>query len=162
MFYHQHLFLVNTTHLRLLITSVASNCLCLNIDGMDQSKFRIPRVNHPAQSKLLQRLFRPTLHVSGAWLHGFRLSFWVSDEDLRKDSNTQQEILSRTLSDLYNEFGTLPLGCVLQQDNCYREGKNRYIISHMILLVAIRCFRYCICTYLRTGHSHLLPSGFIL
>lgn len=137
----------------MLITSVASNCLCVNIDGMDQSKFRIPRVQRGNNPKMLQALFRPTLHVTGSWLHGHQLGFFVSDEDLRKDSTTQQEVLSRTLSDVYRRFQSLPLGLTLQQDNCYREGKNRHIISHMILLVALRSFRFCVCSFLRSGHS---------
>lgn len=139
---------------KMLISSVASNCLCVNIDGMDQSKFRIPRIHRGNNPKMLQALFRPTLHVTGSWLHGHRLGFWVSDEDLRKDSTTQQEVLSRTLSDVYQRFQSLPLGLALQQDNCYREGKDRHIISHMILLVALRCFKFCVCSYLRPGHSH--------
>lgn len=143
----------NPDHARMLIDSIASNTLCINIDGMDQSKFRIPRLGRIAQPKMLQALFRPTLHVTGSWLHGHRLGLWVSDEDLRKDSTTQQEVLSRTLSDAYQRFGSLPMGCCLQQDNCYREGKNRHIVSHMVLLVALRCFRFCVCNYLRTGHS---------
>ena len=131
----------------MLTTSVASNTLCINIDGMDQSKFRVPRVGRISQPKMLQALFRPTLHVTGSWAHGHRLSLWVSDEDLRKDSTTQQEVLSRTLTDVYQRFGSLPMGCCLQQDNCYREGKNRHIVSHMVLLVALRCFRFCVCNF---------------
>jgi len=139
------------------MNSVATNLLCINIDGMDQSKFRIPRVApgpRGSETKLFQRLFRPVLHVCGAWCHGFRLNFYVADEDLRKDSSTQQEVLSRTLSDVFKQYGQLPQGLVIQQDNTYREGKNRYFISHMILLVAIRVFRFGLCTYLRVGHSH--------
>ena len=51
------------------IQSVGTNLCCCNIDGMDQSKFKIPRVAtriSGSTSKLFQRLFRPTLHVSGA------------------------------------------------------------------------------------------------
>lgn len=136
---------------------LATHVVCINIDGMDQSKFRIPRVAAAtyggSTSKLFQRLFRPVLHVTGAWCHGHRLNFWIMDEDVKKDSSAQQEVLSRTLSDVFNQYGTLPAGLVIQQDNTYREGKNRYFLSHMILLVAIRCFRFCICNYLRVGHS---------
>lgn len=139
----------------MMIASAASSCLCINIDGMDQSKFRLPRVARVSQPKMLVGLFRPTLHVTGSWLHGVQLHFWVSDEDLRKDSETQQEVLSRTLAHVYQRFNTLPLGCALQQDNCYREGKNKHIVAHMIILVALRCFRFCVLNFLRTGHSLL-------
>ena len=114
------------------IQSVGTNLCCCNIDGMDQSKFKIPRVAtriSGSTSKLFQRLFRPTLHVSGARCHGHMLNFWV-DEDLRKDSSTQQEILSRTLSDISNKHGCLPMGLICQQDNTCREGKNFFCGPH--------------------------------
>lgn len=138
------------------IQSVGTNLCCCNIDGMDQSKFKIPRVAtriSGSTSKLFQRLFRPTLHVSGAWCHGHILNFWVADGDLRKDSSTQQEILSRTLSDIYNKHGCLPMGLICQQDNTYREERIVFFVGHMVLLVALRCFCFCVRSYLRVGHS---------
>ena len=149
----------NFPSFRMAASTVANNVCCLMLDGMDQSKFRIPRVADAlsgSTSKLFQRLFRPVLHVTGAWAHGHKLHFFVSDEDLRKDSSTQQEVLSRTLSGIYNDFQDLPLGLVVQQDNTYREGKNQYFLNHIILLVATECFRFAVCNYLRVGHSRLV------
>ena len=138
---------------RFLQASVATNVVCIMADGMDQSKFKLPRVVERS-SKLLQRLFRPTLHVSATWCHGYRLTFFVSDEELKKDSETQLEVLSRSISGLFDQFKSLPMGCVVQQDNCFREGKNRWVLSYAILMVALRVFRWFSCNYLRTGHSH--------
>lgn len=138
--------------------SVATNLLTIMADGMDQCKFRIPRLRQRA-SKLLQRLFRPTLHVLGLWAHGFAIDLAVSDEDVCKDSETQLEALSRCLSKIHAACGTMPMGLVLQQDNCPREGKNQCVLSYMILLCALNVFRWTVCSYLRVGHRALASSS---
>jgi hypothetical protein len=102
---------------RIELGSVMSNVNTLILDGMDQAKFRCPRVLSRS-SKLLLSLFRPTLHVAGAWLHGGKFNFFVGDEDIKKDPNTQMEMIARTLDDVYIEFQSLAAGMSLQQDNC--------------------------------------------
>lgn len=144
----------------MVASSAATNVCCFNIDGMDQSKFRIPRVKERATTKLFQRLFRPVLHICGSWCHGHKLFVFVADDDLRKDSTTQQEVLARCLSDIYDTYSTLPMGLHIQQDNTYREGKNRYFISHCILLCALRVFRYAVLSYLRPGHRAFAASNY--
>ena len=97
---------------------------------MDQAKFRVPRLLNDRKSKRLEALFRPALHVVGSWLHGHILNLAITDEDLKKDSETQAEVILRTLGDAWEAAGfELPLGIHLQQDNCYRECKNTYIIG---------------------------------
>ena len=142
---------------RMMLGSVAVNCVCVIADGMDQSKFRIPRTRDRS-SKLYQQLFRPQLHVSGCWSHGHQFEFATMDEDCKKDSECQCEIISRALSNLYNDIQDFPAGLVLQQDNCYREGKNQYVLSFMILMVALRVTRWSMCNYLRKGHRNF--AGF--
>ena len=136
--------------------SIYSSCLTAILDGMDQSKLRTPRFGYQRISKQLEALFRPTLHLTAAWLHGHKVWLPVSDESLKKDSQTQAEILSRALSDLCVSVATkqLPLGFHLQQDNCFREGKNKYIVSYCLLLVVVGAFRWSSTGFLRTGHSH--------
>ena len=43
--------------------------VCMIVDGMDQAKFRLPRILK--KSKGVEKLIRPALHVQGAWAHGF-------------------------------------------------------------------------------------------
>ena len=138
---------------RLQQTALMSSCICVFADGMDQAKFRCPRIRDRA-SKLYERLFRPQLHVTLAWLHGSHLQFSVADEDMPKNSETQQELLTRCLCELFRQHEKLPLGLNVQQDNTYREGKNRYVVSYMLLLVALRVFRWTVLSFLRPGHSH--------
>ena len=94
-------------------------------DGMDQAKFKTPRLAaHSRMPKMMDRLFRVTLHVVCCWVHGALLSLYVTDEDVRKDSETQCEIFGRTLEAVYRSKG-FPMGIHLQQDSCSRKGKTR-------------------------------------
>lgn len=135
-----------------LSTATASSVLCIIIDGMDQSKFRCPRLT-TRPSKHVEVLYRPTLHCSGVLIHGHSFSFHIANEDLKKDSTTQAELLFLNLSSLLETNSKLPLILHLQQDNCYREGKNQYICAAMILMVVLRVFRATCLGFLRTGHS---------
>ena len=138
--------------------SIALNCLTIICDGMDQAKYRIPRVRERG-SKLFKTLFRPTLHCVGTWCHGSRLEFAVSDQDLKKDSQCQLEVINRCLANVYADTNQqFPMGLILQQDNCFREGKNRYLLGFVVLAVALNMFRYAVCNYLRTGHRCLVVS----
>lgn len=135
-----------------LATATASSVLCCIIDGMDQSKFRCPRLT-TRPSKNVEVLYRPTLHCSGVLIHGHSFSFHVANEDVKKDSVTQAELLFLNLSSLLETHAKLPLILHLQQDNCYREGKNQYVCAAMILLVVLGVFRATCLGFLGTGHS---------
>ncbi|CAE7335211.1 unnamed protein product [Symbiodinium sp. CCMP2592] len=148
-FFRQHLMLGD----RIMASSIGTSLMTLMIDGMDQSKYKVPRIRDQS-SKLLGRLFRPTLHVAACWLHGRCLNFFVADECLKKNSETQLEMLGRTISEVMDSGMRLPFGLALQQDNTYREGKNQYVIAYLCLLVCLRVFRYTVASFLRPGHSH--------
>ena len=49
--------------------------LCMAVDGMDQAKFRVPRIL--LKTKGLEKLYRPALHIQGAWAHGWGIT-WQS------------------------------------------------------------------------------------
>ena len=66
-----------------------SSCL-LRVDGVDQAKFRVPRVS--LKSHAFAKLIRPALHIQGAWCHGFGFHFAVADADCRKDTNNNVEV----------------------------------------------------------------------
>lgn len=69
--------------------------LKLDLDGMDQAKFRIPR--NISASKALSDLWRPQLHVVGVIIQAVAEIYFLCDSDLKKDSNTQRTILIRAL-----------------------------------------------------------------
>ena len=132
--------------------SFMTNLLTIMQDGMDQAKVKTPRVAD-RYTKLLSSLYRPMLHLAGSWTHGHRLNLYISDPDLKKDSETSIECLCLSLQSLFSELRSFPLGCVLQQDNTYREGKNQFMAAFMLILVAINVFRFCVLGYLVVGHS---------
>lgn len=135
---------------------VYSSTISCIIDGMDQSKLKCPRYGYDRLTKALDRLFRPTLHLTCAYFHGYSAFLPLSDENLKKDSVTQCEIIMRGLSALYESLGrsNRPLGFHCQADNCYRECKNQYFINLLLFLQVVGIFRHTSCGFLRTGHSH--------
>jgi hypothetical protein len=126
--------------------------LALIADGIDQAKFRLPRIL--IKGHALDSLLRPALHVQGAWCHGFGYHLAVSDADMRKDTNNNVEVIGRLLSNIYDRHGGLPLGLHLQQDNTSRECKNQWMINWAAKLVALGIFQWVTLSYLTTGHTH--------
>jgi len=126
--------------------------LALIVDGIEQAKFRTPRVL--TQGHALKTLLRPALHVQGAWCHGFGYHLAVADADMLKDTNNNVEVISRLLSCVYDKHGSLPQGLHLQQDNTSRECKNQYIINWAVKLVCLGVFSWVTLAYLITGHTH--------
>ena len=80
---------------RMSWASVGSSLGCIIVDGIDQSKFRLPRL-HPRGilPKAVTVLHRPALHVAAAWWLGHSCDFYICDEDVKKDSTTQTEMLA--------------------------------------------------------------------
>lgn len=146
----------------MMASSISTNLACVMQDGMDQAKFKCPRLGSQPLSKLLSTLYRVKLHVAATWVHGSCLLLSVSDEDLCKDAAAEMEQLSRGLERVYLRHGSLPLGLCCQADNTYREMKNRHCMAYLILLLSLGIFRWTMASFLRVGHSelHLLGQSF--
>lgn len=133
---------------------LGNSVLCIIQDGMDQSKLRVPRCGYNAVSKGMTKLYRPALHLIGTFAHGHKLRLSVTDEDLKKNSETSVECLALALSQVIESHGKLPLTFHLQQDNCFREGKNKYMVGWCLMLVILGAVRFSSLGFLRTSHSH--------
>ena len=133
---------------------LASSVITVIQDGMDQAKLRIPKWGYCKLSKAATKLYRPATHLLASWVHGFRLYLYLSDEDLKKDSETQLEALCLSLQHLFDHGASLAMTLHVQQDNCAREGKNKYVLAFMLLLQILGVFRYTVLGFLRTAHSH--------
>lgn len=139
---------------RLQLGSIQTSCCTVMQDAMDQAKFRMPRLRM-RRSKLSERLYRPTQHILASWVHGFGLTFFVSQECMPKNSETSVEATSRVLNDVYRESSCkLPLTLHVQHDGTPREAKNQYYCRYLISLVVLRVFRQTCISFLRPGHSH--------
>ena len=126
--------------------------ICMAVDGMDQAKFRVPRVF--VKTKCLDSLIRPALHVQGAWAHGFGYHLAVMDPDMCHDTNNNVEVISNMLEQIFQGHRGLPMGLHLQQDNTSRECKNQKILKWAIKLVSLGVFRWVTLNYLTIGHTH--------
>ena len=70
-------------------------------DGVDQAKFRVPRVL--TKTHAFNTLVHPALHVQGAWCEGFAYNFVVADADMKKVSNNNLEVIARLVDDMYQK-----------------------------------------------------------
>ena len=149
------LYFVQSLHFsRTLTSDLTTSIVCLIQDGMDQAKLRVPRWGYDRHTKAAEKLYRPAIHLVGSWLHGYKLHLALSDEDQKKDSQTSIEMIIRVLSDFVANTGQMALGFHLQQDNCAREGKNRFVLNLMLILVVIGACRFTSMGFLRSSHSH--------
>lgn len=139
---------------KMMKSSLSTSTLTMIQDGMDQSKLRLPRRGFLQSSKSWQNIFRPACHLVGTFIHGYKLSLHLSDEDLKKNSETSIELVARALSEVVDSFGNVPIQIHLQQDNCYREGKNKFMLQFFLLLSILGAAKYLTLGFLRTGHSH--------
>lgn len=130
----------------------------LDVDGVDQAKFRVPR--KLVKSHAFQTLIRPALHVQGVWWQGLAYHLAVSDGDVPKNTNSNVETMARCIEAVYLRCSLhLPMGLVIKQDNCQRECKNAKVVKFATMLVSLGVFRWVALTYWATGHTHCPLDG---
>ena len=77
-------------------------------DGMDQSKWAIPRARRGVCTKALAKLERPRCKVQGVWAHGCCLCLYPVDVRQSADGSMVVESIAKTLEhckSLYNAKG---------------------------------------------------------
>ena len=105
--------------IRLITMTRHSSFWFIRVDGVDQAKFRVPRVSTKAHA--FDTRIRPALHVQGAWCEGFAYPFAVADADMKKDSNNNLEVIVRLIDDMYQKYAALPIAIILIQNNTWTE-----------------------------------------
>ena len=106
-------------------------------------------------AKQFSGVLRPPLVV----LHGYKEFFFCSDEDLKKDPNTQCEALTDALTDLakycQDKRVEFPKNIFVQADNCPRELRNQFTllwaVAMLLLCPALHSIAF---NFLRKGHTH--------
>lgn len=132
----------------------SSDTLCIICDGMDQSKWDLPR-SPMTKGKDFATLQKVRMHVAACVAHGHCAMFVVSTPDTKKDGNASVEILAHMLSRL--KAKGLPLSrmrVVLQHDNTCREFKNATGLRWGASQVAGKNVASMTHRYLRCGHTH--------
>ena len=97
----------------LLRLTRSTSIMLYKVDGIDQAKFRVPRQNQKSHG--MDTLIRPALHVQGCWAHGFGFHFAVADQDLKKDTTTNVEVIARMSESIYRKHGGMPLTLTIIQ-----------------------------------------------
>ena len=124
------------------------------IDGMDQTKFCVPRLRDRIVTKVFEKLNRPRLQVIGTWIHGFELALAIALPTIPKTSEVVMECIARGLNRIYAKYQSLPKCWHFQFDNAPNNMKNQQMIrwaSVMVLFGRAKCVRL---GYLRKGHTH--------
>ncbi|CAE7444321.1 unnamed protein product [Symbiodinium natans] len=126
----------------------------MQIDGMDQAKFRCPRPQGTLKGSAYE-LWRPQLHLTGCTCFGHFDAFFLLGHDQPKDSNMQSTVLARALDLLTARVGLqgFPRALILSVDNTPRESKNTFFAQFAAALLLLRCFDSVEVQYLQAGHT---------
>ncbi len=131
--------------------------LSIVADGMDQSKFKLPR--NTSASKDLEGLWRPQAHLFGITVHGVAEMFFLTSEDMKKNASATVEQLSvaleRTNDILQARNARMPQHIAIQMDNCIRENKNTTMLLWAAVLVCRKVFASISLNFFTVGHTHL-------
>ena len=73
-------------------------------DGMDQSKWCLPRHRLLQQSKEFQGLQRPRCKIHAVWCHGVQLSLFVIHPGVPADSSLVVECFNRVMEQVVERF----------------------------------------------------------
>lgn len=136
-----------------------SKILCLIMDGMDRSKFALPRwYLGRAPKGPGEKINRPVLEVTATMVHGHGLWLWVTDEDTSIGSEWTCECVCRVLDQVWRRSQSLGRPwcdkLIVQSDNTAREGKNSHFQKLLCAFVASDLFSCATSQMLRVGHTH--------
>ena len=131
------------------------------IDGMGKSKFKVPRNldTKVGSNKLWDECGRPTCPMTGVLVHGVAEHYYILDDDMKKDSNMNCELIARSLDKAAGalaEVNTqMPVHFALQADNTCREEKNTVALTQLAVLVGQDRFKSATASFAGVGHSHI-------
>lgn len=123
-----------------------------------KAKFKVPRCSEMFASKEFERLWRPTLHLVCAIVHGVIECYYIMDHDQKKDSNMNISLILRTLDlakQVLEERGVpFPHHIALQADNTCREQRNQFVFMWAAYSTSKWLFATTSLTFYIPGHSH--------
>ena len=128
------------------------------IDGMDRSKFSIPRWQGGRAPKGAERLSRPSLEVYAVLLHGRSVNLFVTDECQRTGSAWALEILCRSMEWAWQaaqrRCEPFPLHMNIWADNTPKEMKNACAQRFCSALASSGIMTTASIKHLPVGHTH--------
>ncbi|CAK9084576.1 Uncharacterized protein SCF082_LOCUS40114, partial [Durusdinium trenchii] len=127
-------------------------------DGMDQSKWSIPRCRGDRYSKTFEQLERPRIKVHGLWCHYRELMFFCADPRTAADSDFIIECAARGLERIAaqcRESGApMPTEVTIWCDNTVRESKNTWVLTFLSALVLKMKMKFAALCMSMVGHTH--------
>lgn len=125
----------------------------MSVDNMDNGKTSIPRLHR--YNKDTDGKERLGTHLTGILLHGRPNPIYAYTwyERFPAGSDSVVTILARALNETVKDK-PLPPTLYLHLDNCWRENKNRYVVSFLHLLVDKGVFDKIKLGFLPVGHTH--------
>ena len=139
-----------------LYTILAEPLAIASKDRLDKSKWLVPR--NLDSSKMLERLWRPALHVVGVLVARVLEYFAIVQPDVKGDSDTQQTVISRALELAENELRkkgkNMPWKLIIHSDNTSKEGRNSFMLQYCSALVWGETFSEASLAFFRVGHTH--------
>ena len=89
----------------LLVSLFHFNLLCSEPqDGMDQSKWALPRNRIVQSSREAAAIARPRMKLHGLWVHGVSLNLYICHPGVPADSSLVCECFARALQDCEDTF----------------------------------------------------------
>ena len=107
--------------------------IIIQIDGMDNSKSYCPRMKDKSK-KFVGLLRLPTkiqgcIIYSGNYVNKRKIVFYLNHDQFPQSSNMVVSTIQKLLEVIVKDSVKLPRKLHVFADNCYRENKNRFVIS---------------------------------
>ena len=121
------------------------------MDGMDQSKTDLPHTETAlkADGNMVET------KITGILVHGKRFDCYVSEPQVKHDTNLSLTCLHNTLSELWDEEGpeNRPDILYLQVDGG-SENKNQWVLAYLATLIVLGIYKKIKMCFLPVGHTH--------
>ena len=138
---------------RLLALPCGRKSICLITDGIDHSKFRVPRTALVA-SKEFHGMVRPCLDMTAVIAHGHHVLTVATLPHVRKDASFVTDLLAHSLHLIAESTDIRGAEIIVQSDNTSRECKNNVTARFGGTLVGSHKIHRLEFRYLVSGHSH--------
>ena len=130
--------------------------LKIDIDGMDQAKWRCPR--NLIHSKEFEKLWVPHLHLVGVIVWGVLEKYFIFPPNVPKDASCMMTVLCHVMDDvqkILSQRGVcMPEHLVVHLDNTPSENKNSSNLSLSSYLCAANRLETVQTNFHRVGHTH--------
>ena len=120
------------------------------MDGMDQSKTDLPHTETAlkADGNMVET------KITGILVHGKRFDCYVSEPQVKHDTNLALTCLHNTLSELWDAEGENQPEVLYLQVDGGSENKNQWVLAYLATLINIGIYKKIKMCFLPVGHTH--------